>query len=183
MGKILIHMQLSSHKILMKYDYQMTWIRLPEPVPRLFLHSVPDRSSPFSILTIVSPGVMNPVSVSECQAENRIKFICLGIIKLKTCFPVQIGLGFKMAGAGIFPSKSCHHIKMFINTSCNRILNEPQNRTEYNWKGWAWSFFFIYLFNESVPFSNFSTPKQCVLHNTHDRPIWLWRDNAFWHHH
>jgi hypothetical protein len=72
---------------------------------------------------MVSPGVINPVSVSACQAENLIKLISLGIIKLKTCLPVQIGLGFKMAGAGTFPSKSSHHIKMFINTSWKKFQN------------------------------------------------------------
>ena len=61
----------------------MTWIRLPEPVPILFLQSVPDRSSPFSILTIVSPGVINPFSSSECHAENHDRHF------MKTWLPIE----------------------------------------------------------------------------------------------
>jgi hypothetical protein len=100
----------------------MAWTKLPVEVPRVLLQRVPDRRCPFSILTTVSPGVLNPISTSECQAENLIRLICLGMIKLKTCFPVHISFGFNMAGVGIFPSKSSHHIKIFINTSCGRNM-------------------------------------------------------------
>jgi hypothetical protein len=103
----------------------MAWTKLPVEVPRVLLQSVPDRRCPFSILTTVSPGVLNPISDSECQAENLIRLICLGIIKLKTCFPVHNSFGFNMAGVGILPSKSSHHIKIFMNTSCDRNMDTP----------------------------------------------------------
>lgn len=108
--------------------YQITCIRLPVEVPSAFLQRVPESSSPFSILTKVSPGVMNPDSDSECQAEVLVRLICFGIIRLKTCFPVQRGCGFKTAGAGIFPSKSSHHIKIFMKTSCKFI--NPISRSQ-----------------------------------------------------
>ncbi|WVZ10558.1 hypothetical protein V8G54_015088 [Vigna mungo] len=92
-------------------------MRLPVDVPSVFLQSVPVSSSPFSILTMVSPGVMDPLSFSLCQLEYLIRFIALGMMRLKTCFPVHNGSGFNIAGVGTFPSKSSHHINMFMKTS------------------------------------------------------------------
>jgi hypothetical protein len=71
------------YKKIEDWNNQMTRIRLPEPVPILFLQSVPDRSSPFSILTIVSPGVINPFSSSEYHAENHDRHF------LKTWLPIE----------------------------------------------------------------------------------------------
>ena len=107
--------------------YQITCTRLPLPVPRVFLQRVPARSSPLSILTWVSPGVMYPVSAFECQAEYLNRFICFGMIRLKTCLPGQRGRGFRIAGAGTFPSKSCHHISVFMNTSCTWKRYQQRN--------------------------------------------------------
>lgn len=107
------------NRIMSKVEqYQITWIRLPPEVPKVFLQRVPATTSPFSIRTCVSPGDISPTSASGCQKACRIRLICFGMMRLKICFPVHSGRGFKIVGIGIFPSKSSHHIKMFMNTSC-----------------------------------------------------------------
>ena len=71
-----------------------------------------------SINTFVSPGDMclyGPLSSSSGWVLCvRTMFTFPGMIMLKTCFPVHIGLGLRIAGCGILPSQSIIHIIRFI---------------------------------------------------------------------
>mmetsp|Transcript_60051 Transcript_60051/g.190768 ORF Transcript_60051/g.190768 Transcript_60051/m.190768 type:complete len:303 (-) Transcript_60051:1662-2570(-) len=96
---------------------QITWMSPPPPLPTVFLHTMPARSSPRSMRTQVSAGDMfSSVSASSCHALVLRRFTW-GMMRLKTCLPVHSGVGLRMAGIGTRPSNSSSHIIMFMKRS------------------------------------------------------------------
>mmetsp|Transcript_35662 Transcript_35662/g.80984 ORF Transcript_35662/g.80984 Transcript_35662/m.80984 type:complete len:202 (-) Transcript_35662:1364-1969(-) len=92
----------------------MTWMRPPDDVPSVFLSSMPASSSPDSIMTRVSPGEISSLSSSGWPFANLKSETFFGRYIDMTCFPVQSGSGFRIAGIGKWPSNVSRCITRFI---------------------------------------------------------------------
>ena len=109
-------MQYTCNRLTQLQKYNLTELRVPDIGPNQ--DALWDVCIQFYSVTLVSPGEIHLncdlSSPSGCVLCVRTRLTLLGMIRVISCLPVHKGLGFRMAGCGMWPSQLGSHISKFI---------------------------------------------------------------------
>ena len=114
----------------------LTCTRPPAEGPSVFLQRMPATSSPLLMLTCVSFLEKSGLSLLMAPSDLFRRF-SLGSSIEKTCLPVHIGSGLRIAGIGTVPSQSSRHMQMFMKRSLGMKTSRRVSRLQPRSVSWT----------------------------------------------